>query len=290
MNYSCDGRRTEPNVVNDDRERGHQGLQLDRSERPRTQTNPQADVGVRPSSLQGGSPSGEPGLHHSGHPPATGAFLPGQHSVGLPVVAQRDLQFASVPSPGVSHQTQRDFRQSASNGDSGSNRGSRLAPPVYGHVDRATYGRKVISQNEGAARNGVGSVNVTRFTKTVKGIPVHIVLANVKAERNFKNPTPVIKFSVQVILDEMKLIEAPDFMLIDGRIQVPSKTVRIPDGEARVKVVKPFYPFLQLIWDAINSSDWWQLWPTLPRLIPIAPKNRGEDDDMGNREFESKDF
>jgi hypothetical protein len=82
-----------------------------------------------------------------------------------------------------------------------------------------------------------------------------------------------VKFTVNVYCGPTKILEIPNMMLIDGRIQIPERRHKIPSGEIRVKVVKPLFVLLKAIWDEISDSNWWNQWPGLPPLIPLVQRD-----------------
>jgi hypothetical protein len=100
-----------------------------------------------------------------------------------------------------------------------------------------------------------------------------VTVSDAVSGENFRNRSRVMTFTVNIFVGEIKLIELPDVMLIDGRIQLPEKRKKTREGELRVKVVKPIYHLLRAIYDAVERTDWFDRYPDLPPLIPLVNRD-----------------
>jgi hypothetical protein len=81
---------------------------------------------------------------------------------------------------------------------------------------------------------------------------------------------PSVVFTVIIAVGETVIIKVPGFRFVEGRIEIPIKPNRLPQGEAWFKVVSPTTQLLKAIHEAIFlSSDWYTRWPDLAPLAPL---------------------
>lgn len=106
---------------------------------------------------------------------------------------------------------------------------------------------------------------------------VRFKLKDVVRKPNFKNPqTSVLTFTVQIFVGSTLLIEMSNVGLFEGRIQIPERKIRTPEGELRTKVVRPLHVLLNGIRNAIFESGCLDKYPDVATPLPLV-----------NREFMS---
>ena len=84
-----------------------------------------------------------------------------------------------------------------------------------------------------------------------------------------------LAFTVSIAFQGFRLLTIPDFRIIDGRIQVPSRPVRTPEGLLQRKVVVPVPAILHGVHKAVLETDWAT---KFPNIFPLAPIFRNEDE------------